>query len=269
MGKLVSVIMGVYNCAETLTESLNSIVNQTYKNWEIIICDDGSQDNTIDIVTAYVIRFPTQITLLKNERNMGLNYTLNKCLKFAKGEYIARMDGDDRCSPYRFEKEMAILDKNSDIAIVSTDMEFFDENGLWGRTHVKKYPVGTDFLSSTPFCHAACMVRKEAYNAVNGYSVSDKLLRVEDYHLWIKMYEKGYKGCNIQEPLYQMRDDCNAKKRRKFKYRINECYIKCLAIKHLKLPMYGYIHCVKPIILGFMPDSVYDALHHKKQQGVN
>ena len=164
---------------------------------------------------------------------MGLNYTLNKCLKFAKGEYIARMDGDDTCSEERFQKEIECLINNPDIDIVSTDMTFFDENGIWGRTHVREKPEKMNFLKGTPFCHAACMVRKKAYLDVGGYSVDKKLLRVEDYHLWIKMYAKGYRGINIQETLYQMRDDRNAQNRRKMKYRFNEAYVKIFAIKQL------------------------------------
>ena len=124
-----------------------------------------------------------------------------------------------------------------------------------------------DFLKKTQFCHAACMVRKEAYDAVGGYSVSKKLLRVEDYHLWVKMYEHGYKGINILEPLYHMRDDHNAQKRRKFKYRLNECYVKAYAIKHLELPVYGYLYCLKPLMLGITPGWLYKILHHKKLGG--
>ena len=79
------------------------------------------------------------------------------------------------------------------------------------------------------------MVRREAFEAVNGYSVSDKLLRVEDWHLWIKMYAKGYKGYTLEEPLYLMRDDRNAVSRRKFKYRVNESYVGHFAIQTFKI----------------------------------
>lgn len=128
----------------------------------------------------------------------------------------------------------------------------------------KKYPQKIDLIKSTPFCHAPCMVRREAYEIVNGYSVSKKLLRVEDYHLWIKMYSKDLLGMNIQESLYMMRDDKNARNRRKFKYRINESYVKLLAIKMLKLPKINIFLCLKPIILGIIPNFMYDILHHKK-----
>lgn len=257
--------MGIYNCADTLPAAIDSIIAQTYTNWELILCDDGSTDKTIEVAQNYVDKYPKQIKLLKNEENKGLNYTLNKCLKEAQGDYIARMDGDDISLPKRFEKEVAVLENNENISIVSASMILFDEDGEWGLTKVKKFPKETDFIYKTPFCHAPCLVKKEAYLAVEGYSEDKKLLRVEDYHLWIKMYVKGYIGMNIEEPLYKMRDDRNAQRRRKFKYRLNEAYVKAYAIKKLKLPWYKYIYCLKPIILGLIPEFVYKWLHRRRQ----
>ncbi len=262
--KLISVIMGIYNCSETLNEALDSIIAQTYTNWEIVMCDDGSEDNTLSIAKEYQKKYPNRIIVLVNDKNMGLNHTLNRCLYESHGEYIARMDGDDTCSPDRFEKELAVLEENERIAFVSTDMQFFDEQGFFGKTNVKPSPNCKDFLLGTPFCHAPCMVRRKAYLAVGGYSVDKKLLRVEDYHLWVKMYANGYKGVNIKEYLYQMRDDRNAIKRRKFKYRLNEAYVKAYAINQLKLPFYTYIFCLKPIVLGLIPTFVYKWLHRQK-----
>ena len=260
----VSVIMGIYNCENTLEEAVESIINQTYSDWELIMCDDGSKDQTHKIALKIKETYPNKIVVLKNEKNQGLNYTLNRCLSVAKGKYIARMDGDDLSCLTRFEEEVKILDNHPQYSIVSTDMSFFDENGVWGKTHVTEFPRERDFLSSTPFCHAPCMVRREAYLAVDGYSVSQKLLRVEDYHLWIKMYGKGYKGYNIQEPLYMMRDDRNALNRRKFKYRLNESYVKAYAIKTLGLPIWAYIYCLKPIVIGLMPKRIYQLLHRMR-----
>lgn len=257
----ISVIMGIYNCANTLEAALDCIANQTYTNWEIIMCDDGSSDDTYSIAAEYRKKYSQQIILLKNETNLGLNATLNKCLSEARGEFIARMDGDDLCSTERFELEMQVLSEHPDIAIVSTDMEFFDENGVWGQTNKKQFPVEKDFMIKTPFCHAPCLVKKEAYDRVGGYTVDKKLLRVEDYHLWTKMYAAGYKGMNIQQPLYQMRDDRNAKNRRKFKYRFNESYVKAFAIRQLHLPLYCYVYCIRPILIGLLPSGLYDLIH--------
>ena len=214
---VISVIMGIYNCDKTLAEAIDSLLAQTYSNWELILCDDGSKDNTVAIANGYVQKYPEKMKLLITDKNMGLNYTLNRCLAETKGEYIARMDGDDISLPDRFQREIDVLENDKNISIVSTAMILFDEQGDWGKTQLKEKPAKKDFVKHTPFCHAPCLVRKEAYVAVSGYSVDKKLLRVEDYHLWIKMYSKGYYGINLQEALYKMRDDRDAQRRRKFK----------------------------------------------------
>lgn len=268
MNKKISILMGIYNCAETLPEAIDSILSQTYTNWELIMCDDGSKDDTFKVAKSYFDRYPDKIKLIQNEKNMGLNYTLNRCLEAADGEYIARMDGDDISLPNRFEKEVAALEDNPDMSIVSTPMILFDEAGEWGMANVKEYPQNRDFLYGTPFCHAPCLVKKEAYVSVGGYSVSKKLLRVEDYHLWVKMYANGFHGMNLCEPMYMMRDDRNAQNRRKFKYRLNEARVKAYAIKSLKLPFYNYVYCLRPIILGLCPGFIYKMLHRKKQNTV-
>lgn len=261
---LISVIMGIYNCGDTLSEAIDSIVNQTYDNWELIMCNDGSTDNTFDIAKAYKEKYPNKIVLIENEHNMGLNYTLNHCLEQAKGEFIARMDGDDISLPQRFEKELNFLLENPQYAIVSTPMEYFDENGTFRVGNQNGEPEITAMVVGTPFCHAPCMVRKEAYDAVGGYSVDEKLLRVEDWHLWIKMYSKGFKGYSIPEPLYRMRDDRNAVMRRKFKYRLNEAYVGRQAVKLLNLPKKYYIYSLRSIIVGLLPKFIYQYLHSRK-----
>lgn len=260
----ISVIMGIYNCQDTLEEAVSCIVNQTYSDWEIILCDDGSKDNTYAIAEKLTDQYSNKIKLLRNEQNCGLNYTLNRCLKEARGMYIARMDADDRCHPERFAIEVETLESEPEIAIVSTDMEFFDETGIWGRIKHPQYPENRDFLLGSPFCHAPCMVRKEAYDAVGGYSVSKRLLRVEDYHLWMKMYKAGYRGKNIHKPLYQMRDDRNAYKRRKFRYRINEAYVRLLVVRELRLSPIGAVHALRPILVGLLPAKAYDFLHKRR-----
>lgn len=256
--------MGIYNCGDTLDSAINCIINQTYNDWELIMCDDGSTDNTLAIAKKYVNMYPDKVVLLSNEKNHGLNYTLNRCLSVAKGEYIARMDGDDLCSFDRFQKEINILENEPSIAIVSSNMTFFDEKGTWGQTKKKQYPQKIDFIKTTPFCHAPCMVRRKAYMDVKGYSENKVFLRVEDYHLWMKMYKAGYKGKNIEEALYQMRDDRAAYSRRKFRYRLNEAYIRALAVKELNLPLYGYLFALRPIIIGIIPKPIYDKLHKRR-----
>lgn len=263
----ISVIMGIYNCADTLKDAIDSILAQTVRNWELILCDDGSQDNTYSIAKSFLKQYPEKIVLLQNKENKGLNFTLNRCLEFAKGKYIARMDGDDICSTNRFEKELEAFRDHPDLAVVSTAMEYFDENGVWGCIRHPQFVTKRDFLYGTPFCHAPCMVRKDVMDRVGGYTESKWLLRVEDYHLWVKIYNCGYKGMNLNEPLYQMRDDRNAYNRRKFRYRLNEAYVRTLAIQELKLPVWGYIYALRPLLVGLLPNKIYDILHKSNLKG--
>lgn len=261
----ISVIMGIYNCAPTLAEALDSLLAQTYQEFKVIMCDDGSNDKTVEVAQSYVDRYPEKFFLIKNERNMGLNYTLNHCLQYVDTEYTARMDGDDISLPARFEKEVAFLDEHSEIAIVSTPMIYFDESGdfrIGGGGD--RFPGKNDFVKGTPFCHAPCMVRTEAYRAVGGYSVNPKLLRVEDYHLWFKMYAKGYRGYILPEPLYKMRDDRHATARRTWRNRLNEFHVRRLGYSMLSIHWHRRICMFRPIALALMPSVLYNFLHRMK-----
>lgn len=122
------------------------------------------------------------------------------------------MDGDDRCRFDRFEKELNILRLHPDISIVSSDMEFFDNTGIWGKISHPAEPKTKDFVRESPFCHAACMVRREAYNIVGGYTVANRLMRVEDYadiNRYIMMHEMMLKrgavtilwGCSVEPDI--------------------------------------------------------------------
>lgn len=260
---LISVIMGIYNCEEYLSDSIESIINQTYKNWELIMCDDGSSDFTLKIAQEYEKKYPHQIKVLINEKNMGLNYTLNKCIEYANGEYIARQDGDDISLSNRFEVEMNFLLQNCDYSLVSSNMIFFDETGDWGRSHNFGIVKKENFIKGSPICHAPCIMKKEALKQVGCYSVEKKLLRVEDYHLWFKFYIAGLKCYNIEDCLYKMRDDSNAYKRRNFQNRVNEARLKLWGFKQIKIPLHKYIWVLKPIILFFLPQKLYQFLHTK------
>lgn len=256
--------MGIYNCASTLPEAIDSILNQTFQDWKLIMCDDGSTDNTYQVAQNYQKIYPDRIILVRNSHNMGLNYTLNHCLEYADTEYIARMDGDDISLPERLEKEIGFLDTHPEYAIVSCPMIYYDESGEWGRGKGGDAPSAESIAIGTPHCHAPCMVRKEAYDAVGGYTVNPKLLRMEDYDLWIKMYAKGFRGYNLSEQLYMMRDDRNATKRRAYKYRINEARVRIKAIRTLHLPIRYYFLAARPLIVGLLPTFVYEMLHKKR-----
>ncbi|MBV7440790.1 glycosyltransferase [Weeksellaceae bacterium TAE3-ERU29] len=258
----ISVIMGLYNCADTLPEAIDSLLNQTYKAFKVIMCDDGSTDHTYSTAKEYADKYDNFI-LLKNDTNLGLNKTLNKCLNYVDTEFVARMDADDISLPQRFELQIKFLETYKEFDFVSSPMIYFDEKGDFRIGKVFLEPSNYHFIKGTPFCHAPSMIRKKAYDLVGGYSEDKKLLRVEDYHLWFKMYSKNLKGANLQEPLYKMRDNRNAFHRRKFKYRVNEMYVKSIGYRMLKLPLYYQIYALKPILIGLLPSKFYFYLRNK------
>lgn len=258
----ISVLMGIYNCERTLEQAVNSIKNQTYDNWELIMCDDGSTDGTLALAQK-LAKEDERIVILKNEKNYGLNKTLNKCLLNAQGEYIARMDGDDDCSPERFAKQIDFLKNHKEYDIVSCSMIFFDEKGEWGEIKVIEKPTAKDVVCGSPICHAPVMMRRECMEKVHGYTEDKKMLRVEDVNLWIKLYAAGYKCYNLQIPLYRMRNDKDALNRRKYKYRIHSTYVRLLGCKLLKLDGGCYLRALLPMAVGLIPAGVRDHVRRK------
>jgi glycosyltransferase EpsE len=256
----ISVLMGIYNCAPTLPEALDSLYAQTYQDFKIILCDDGSKDNTYDVAKEYAEKHDN-IVLVRNEKNMGLNYTLNHCLEYADTEYCARMDGDDISLPTRFEKEIIFLDEHPEYAVVSVPMIYFDERGDFkvgkGKGEVQK----KDFLHGSPICHAPCMYRSAVVKQLNGYAVDDHLLRVEDYNLWFRMYANGFKAYMLSTPLYKMRDDRNAKRRRNWMTRRNEIYAMSTGFRLLQLPWYTQIFALRPFVAHIVPTWLYNVIH--------
>lgn len=259
----ISVLMGIYNCAPYLQEALDSLYAQTYQDFKIILCDDGSIDDTYAIAERNAVGHPN-VVLIRNERNMGLNYTLNHCLEYADTEYIARMDGDDISLPERFEKEIVFLDSHPEYAVVSVPMIYFDENGDFMIGHGRGEVKAEDFIKGTPVCHAPCMARTDVIKSVGGYSVDNKLLRVEDYHLWFKVFSAGQKLYMMNEPLYKMRDDRDAVARRNWMTRRNEAYVKHMGYKMIGLPWWTQIYTVVPFIKYMMPNFVYNYFHRRR-----
>lgn len=256
LSEKVSVLMGVYNCAETLGDAIASIQAQTYTNWELIICDDGSTDNTSMVAQSYAYA-DNRIIFLQNQKNEGLNRTLNNCLRSASGEFIARMDGDDICNPKRFETQVNYLKENPAISIVSSEMFFFDESGIWGGTKNKKdFPQCRDVVEGSPICHAPVMMRKECMDAVGGYTEAKWCMRVEDVDLWIKLYAAGYRCHNLSQQLYGMRNDQNAFNRRKYKYRVNSTIVRLRGCRTLHLGCKSYMLSFLPMVIGLVPARI-------------
>ena len=120
----VSVILPAYNCEKFIGKAIQSVLQQTFSDLELIIINDGSTDKTEFAILAFD---DPRIIYIKNQMNKGLVFTLNRCIELAKGKYIARMDADDICLPERFAKQKTFLDQNENIAVVATTIEFINE----------------------------------------------------------------------------------------------------------------------------------------------
>lgn len=256
--KKISVIMGVYNSSPGYLElAIKSVLNQSYSKFEFIICDDCSTaEETVKMLSKYE-NADSRIKIIRNNKNSGLAASLNNCMKFATGDYIARMDDDDISHLERFEKQVAFLNHNPDISIVGTGINFIDDSGnVWGKTNNIECPTNRSFLYGTPFTHPTIMVRKEAYKAVEGYKSDKHTKRTEDYDMFMRMYAKGYKGYNLQEILFDYRMDRSGYRKQKFKFRIDECIIKYRGFKSLGLFPEGVLYLFKPIISGLIPNEL-------------
>lgn len=264
----ISVIMGMYNTPtrEKLERSINSILNQTYKDFELIICDDGSTNNCIEIAKD-ICRGDKRVRFIKNEKNRGLAYTLNHCLKEAKGEYIARMDDDDESHLNRFEKQALFLDNHKEIGIVGSNMNLFDDNGIWGIRKYPEYVKNEDFLYRVAISHPTIMARKSSYDIVNGYKDIKRTLRVEDYDCFMRMQAAGIKMYNFQNPLFNYREDSYGAKKKKYKYRFNEMCVRKSGFKELKISGFKKnIYIVKPLIAGLIPQRIIKYFQRNKSK---
>lgn len=253
----ISVIMGVYNSKniELLIKSIESILNQTYKNLEFIICDDCSNTDVYKVLMD-LSKKDDRIILIRNEKNVGLAASLNHCLEYATGNYIARQDDDDISKIDRIEKELAFLKNNLEYDFVGCNLELINENGIWGYRKHKEKPTKKDFLKGNQFPHPAMLMSAKSIKLVNGYRVKSTTKRTEDYDLFMRMYANNLKGYNIQEYLYQYSEDMYGYSKRKFKYRIDEVRVRLENFWKLGLMPIGIVFCIKPILIGIFPKRV-------------
>lgn len=263
MNVTVSIIVGVYNAASTLDASIKSIINQSFTDWELIICDDGSSDESY----LKMIKFAQQdhrIRVIKNENNLGLGASLNKCLILVNGKYIARQDSDDISEPDRLEKQVAFLDQNSQYAMVGTWMTIFDETGEKGIIKTKEQPQKKDFIYGSPFCHATMMLRYDALKKANFYRVNQHTIRCEDYDLWMRMYALGLIGYNLPISFYKVRINYATYKRRKLKDKFSYMYVGWQGYKAMHMPLRYYPFLLRFLLVGLSPIWLQMIYHKRK-----
>jgi glycosyltransferase involved in cell wall biosynthesis len=201
----ISVVLPVYNGERYLAEAVESILAQTFADFELLIVDDGSQDRSLEILRRYAER-DARIRLTSRP-NAGLVPTLNEMLARARGEFIARMDADDVALPERFARELAYLRTHSECLAVGTAVEWIDPEGELLKRHVPL--LGHDEIDAAhlrtreaEICHPSALVRASAFERVGVYDPA--LDGAEDLDLWLRIAEVG-KLANLPEPLLRYR----------------------------------------------------------------
>lgn len=181
----VTVLMSVYNGEKYLREAVNSVLNQTFRDFEFLIINDFSTDGTAAILKSYD---DPRIRLINNEENMGLTRSLNKGLKLARGRYVARMDADDISLAERLEKQAIHLDTHPEVALVGSMYEIIDGSGKSITTCKSAMNSESIYYTSLFFCciaHSSAMFRKDLVQELGGYDVT--LRRAQDADLWYRI----------------------------------------------------------------------------------
>lgn len=264
----ISVIMGVYNQWDeaVLLESVESILNQTFEDFEFIIWDDGSHPDVARMVQS-LSKLDSRIRIAGKGENKGLAYSLNECIQLARGQYIARMDADDISLPTRLEKQYEFLEKNQSYAWCGCNTGLFDDDGIWGVRKMPREPKRRDYLRFSPYVHPTVMYRAEIFDTHAGYLESEETLRCEDYEIFMRLSERGLKGCNLQENLFCYREDKAHYQNRKFCYRLNEAKLRYRNFKEMGILFpAGWVYAIRPIIGGLLPIGMIAFL--KRKEGV-
>jgi glycosyltransferase involved in cell wall biosynthesis len=204
---MVSILLPAYNIDKFLKEAIDSVLNQTYKDFELILIDDGSTDNTLNIMQEYANK--DNRIIIDSHENMGMGESLNRALKIAKGDLIIRMDADDIMLPQRIEMQVEFMQNNPNISVSSCLAYYINENGkIIGKTFsdLKTIDDSKRYLKENEpigLLHPGVIFRKKDILEIGGYR--GKFWPAEDIDLWNRLLENGKNIVVIQEILMKYR----------------------------------------------------------------
>jgi glycosyltransferase involved in cell wall biosynthesis len=258
---LVSVLITAYNEEEKIERCLNSILSQTFQNFEIVLINDGSTDCTDMIVQKLISEKDNQHKIVYiNRENKGRLRSLNEGLFLAKGKYIAIQDADDYSLPQRLEKQVSVLEKHPEIGVLGT--AYIRLDSIRYEKYVRSYPttdkkIKKEMCKYIPICQGSVMYRTELIRKVGGYNEECK--DAEDLDLWLRIGNKT-KFANISEAYYvydltmqnsYFHSNYRIWDRNKRVFKLN-----CKAVRVFKLPFYYYIYPVARLIYPYIPNGL-------------
>ncbi|RYY55797.1 MAG: glycosyltransferase [Chitinophagaceae bacterium] len=201
----ISVILPAYNCEKYIAQAVQSILSQSFSDFELLVIDDGSTDSTASVVSD--LKDP-RLALIRNERNIGLVSTLNRGISMASGKYIARMDGDDISVPHRFKRQFDHLENNPATGMVTSTADLIDEQdkpaGEWrdDRKYISSRSIRRALPANNCIVHPAVMIRSDL---IKIYGFRPEQSQAEDYDLWLRLAADQVRIDKIDEPLLKHR----------------------------------------------------------------
>jgi len=202
----VTVLMAVYNGADTLSEAVESVLLQSFSDWEMVIVDDYSTDNSLEIINKYV-EADNRIRVVINSENLGLPRALNRGLKQARGEFVSRLDADDRFLPELLSSQVSVLLKRKDLSILASAYRYID---TVGNRQEERHPICGNaalrlrLLFSCPIAHVGTMLRSSSLEKAGGYSEDLSYRYTEDWELWTRVIKIGDIDV-LDEVLFEVR----------------------------------------------------------------
>ncbi len=198
--KDISVVMSCYNNEDTIQDAVNSILEQRFPSFELLVVNDGSSDGTKEKLDSIN---DLRLIIIDNPENIGLTRSLNIAISLSNGRYIARQDADDVSMSGRLQKQFNHMEEHPDVAVLGTGRATLDERGkMLSSLLLSEEPTFTDLLKSNCFVHGSVMMRKKILNDVGSYNEDFRF--TQDYELWLRIAEK-HRVMNLQEPLYGVR----------------------------------------------------------------
>ena len=263
---LISILMGVRYQRDDLSllkRAICSIRGQTYSNWEFLICERDS----FQVAQAYlkqIAKEDSRIRLIDSQGTAGLSGQLNRCLKVAKGEWIARMDDDDFSHSDRLAVQMEYLRKNPQVAFVGCNVALCQDGEDAGMWSFPENPKERDFYMTQPYIHPTLLFRREALERVRGYCEEKRCVLCEDYDLLLRLYVKGFLGANLQQVLFTYTLPTTAKGQRKMIHRWNEAVTRWQRFRELGVLPGALPWVVKPLVVGLLPEKLLKRVKEKR-----
>lgn len=244
----ISVILSVHNQAEYLLQAINSILQQSFTNFEFLIADDGSSDSTPQILKSYRDR---RITVFTHRHKLGLAASLNYLIRRSRGKYLARMDADDIAYPERLKIQLDYLSRHPHIAVCGTAVDLIDSAGkIIGQKHYPSRITKTLLMRYNPLIHPTVMIKKEVC------TYDTNLNGAEDYDLWLRLGSR-YQLANISQILLAYRINIQGISWNSLKHtELQAIKARLKALRQYNYPLWQVIFIVKPILSYLIPSWI-------------